>query len=124
MAFGLSWFIQTYSPKQNWFTRNATLIVSVLAVTWLLAKYWLPLGAQQSLIVNFIFVGLIVGIILGGFSMLEKYYRPILGWCLNNKKTFLTIPVLLILLGGNVWFGFNSIFGFIRSKLLLSHKTN
>jgi copper/silver efflux system protein len=113
IAFGLSWFIQTYSPKLNWFTRNATLIVSVLAVTWLLAKYWLPLGAQQSLIVNFIFVGLIVGIILGGFSLLEKYYRPILYWCLNNKKIFLTIPIALILLGGNIWFGFNSIFGFI-----------
>ncbi len=113
IAFGLSWFIQTYSPKQNWFTRNATLIVSVLAVTWLLAKFWLPLGAQQSLVVNFIFVGLIVGIILGGFSLLEKYYRPILYWCLNNKKIFLTVPIVLILLGGNIWFGFNSIFGFI-----------
>lgn len=113
MAFGSSWFVQTYSPKKNWFTKNATLIVSVLAVTWLLAKFWLPLGAQQSLLVNFVFVAIIVGLILGGFSALEKFYRPILKWCLENKKTFLSIPVVLILLGANVWFGFNSIFGFI-----------
>jgi len=113
LTFGTSWFVETYSPKKNWLTKNATLIVSVLAVTWLLAKFWLPLGAQQSLLVNFIFVGIIVGLILGGFSALEKFYRPILKWCLENKKTFLSIPVVLILLGANAWIGFNSIFGFI-----------
>lgn len=113
LTFGASWFVQTYSHKKNWFTRNTTLIVSVLAITWLLAKFWLPLGAQQSLFVNFIFVGIIVGLILGGFSALEKFYRPILNWCLENKKTFLSIPVVFILLGANVWLGFNSVFGFI-----------
>lgn len=113
LIFGANWFVQAYSPWKNWFTKNITIIVSVLAVTWLLAKFWLPLGAQQSLLINFIFVGLIVGLILGGFSALEKFYRPILKWCLAYKKTFLSIPVFLILLGANTWIGFNAIFGFI-----------
>ncbi len=114
-AFGSAWFIQKYNKKQPWIVRNLTLIIAVGAVTWLLAKYWLPLGAQKSLFANFIFVGLLVGIILGGFSLLEKYYKQVLTWCLGNKKKFLVIPAFLILFGATVWMGFNSIFGFIST---------
>lgn len=92
---------------------NATLIIAVVGVLWLLARYWLPLGPSQSLIINFIFVILIVGIILGAFKLLEYFYKPILLWCLNNKVKFLLIPAFMILLGANIWLGFNSIFGFI-----------
>ncbi|UCS92269.1 efflux RND transporter permease subunit [Echinicola marina] len=91
----------------------AELIIVLIGVTWLLAKYWLPLGASKSLLLNFIFVTLLVGFILGSFTLLEYYYKSILKWCLDNKVTFLLIPTFLILLGANVWLGFNSIFGFI-----------
>ena len=93
--------------------KHASLIISVIAITWLLAKYWLPLGASRSLVTNFIFVGLLVGIILGGFLLLEHYYKGILTWCLNNKVTFLLIPTFLILVGITSWIGFNNVFGFI-----------
>jgi Cu(I)/Ag(I) efflux system membrane protein CusA/SilA len=98
----------------GWLTlRYSELIISVIAVTWLLARYWLPLGASQTILVNFLFVGLMIGLILGGFSLLEHYYKPILTWCLDNKKTFLTIPATLIILGVIIWMGFNSVFGFV-----------
>jgi Cu(I)/Ag(I) efflux system membrane protein CusA/SilA len=93
--------------------RHSAIIISVIAVTWLLAKYWLPLGASQSLFTNFIFVALLVGVILGAFLMLEHYYKSILSWCLNNKITFLLIPAFLILVGITSWIGFNKIFGFV-----------
>ncbi|GGF43794.1 efflux RND transporter permease subunit [Echinicola rosea] len=95
----------------------AELIIVLIGVTWLLAKYWLPLGASKSLLLNFIFVTLLVGFILGSFTLLEYYYKSILKWCLDNKVTFLLIPTFLILLGANVWLGFNSIFGFIPKAL-------
>ncbi len=113
IGFGLGWFVKNYAPWQNWFTRNLSLMVVVGAVTWLLAKYWLPLGAQQSLILNFIFVGLLVTIILGGFALLQKFYESILRWCLENKGKFLVIPTLFILLGATIWLGFNTVFGFM-----------
>jgi len=95
----------------------AELIIVLIGVTWLLAKYWLPLGASKSLLLNFIFVTLLVGFILGSFTLLEYYYKSILKWCLDNKITFLLIPTFLILLGANVWLGFNTIFGFIPKAL-------
>jgi Cu(I)/Ag(I) efflux system membrane protein CusA/SilA len=95
----------------------AELIIVLIGVTWLLAKYWLPLGASKSLLLNFVFVTLLVGFILGSFTLLEYYYKSILKWCLDNKITFLLIPTFLILLGANVWLGFNTIFGFIPKAL-------
>ncbi|MEQ9168168.1 MAG: efflux RND transporter permease subunit, partial [Fulvivirga sp.] len=95
------------------FLKYAELIVVLLGVIWLLAKYWLPLGASQSLLLNFVFVALLVGITLGGFTLLEFQYKKILTWCLNNKIKFLIIPTVLILLGANIWLGFNSVFGFV-----------
>ncbi|VXD11324.1 efflux RND transporter permease subunit [Marinoscillum sp. 108] len=94
----------------------AELIVVLIGVVWLLAKYWLPLGASQSLFINFIFVSLLVGCILGGFTLLEYQYKQILNWCLNNKIKFLFIPTFLIFLGATIWLGFNSVFGFVSKS--------
>ena len=91
----------------------AELIVVLIGVVWLLAKYWLPLGASQSLFINFVFVSLLVGCILGGFTLLEYQYKKVLNWCLINKIKFLIIPTILILLGSSIWLGFNSVFGFV-----------
>lgn len=95
--------------------KNAELLVVVIAVVWLLARYWLPLGPTQSLLMNFIFVTLLVGIILAAFHVLQYYYRPILHWCLNNKAKFLLLPTVLILFAVMSWLGFNSIFGFVAN---------
>ena len=91
---------------------RAELIIAVLAVVWLLGQYWLPLGPGETVFVNTVFVFLLVGLILLIFTLLEIYYKQVLKWCLDNKARFLLIPAFLILLGANVWFGFNSVFGF------------
>ncbi|MCK5104349.1 MAG: efflux RND transporter permease subunit, partial [Cyclobacteriaceae bacterium] len=113
MAFGAAWFVQHYSPKKNWWTENLALIVSGISVTWLLANYWMPLGAEKSLMLNFIFVTILLIVILGSFRLLERYYVKILNWCLEYKMIFLFIPTFLILLGGTIWIGFNNTFGFL-----------
>ena len=91
----------------------AELIIVLIGVTWLLAKYWLPLGASQSLLVNFVFVAILVAVILGSFTLLEYQYKRFLHWCLDNKTKFLVIPSLLILLAANIWLGFNTVFSFV-----------
>ena len=107
------------SAKVDWrmwqyrLLNSSTLIIVVLAVSWLLAGYWLPLGAGVSVYGNFIFVAFILLLILGGFLLLERYYTYVLNWCLNYKNTFLAIPTLLIGLGLVIWLGFSNVFGFL-----------
>jgi copper/silver efflux system protein len=81
--------------------------IAVLAVAWLLATEWVPLGVSVSYFVNFIFILLVIGLVLGLFSLFIKAYPRILGWCLANKGTFLLIPAIIMLLGLNIWIGFN-----------------
>lgn len=108
---------ESFSKFARFLFNYAELIIVLIGVTWLLAKYWLPLGASQSLAINFIFVILLVAIILGGFTLLEYQYKRVLRWCLNNKIKFLLIPALLILLAANIWLGFNTVFGFASKGL-------
>ncbi|MGF7138885.1 efflux RND transporter permease subunit [Roseimarinus sediminis] len=97
----------------QWLLEHAEIIIVLIGVIWLLAKYWLPLGPAKSLVMNVAFVALLVMLILGFFTILEYFYKPILKWCLNHKVTFLLIPSFLILFGATTWMGFNNIFGFV-----------
>ncbi|MGC9472526.1 MAG: efflux RND transporter permease subunit [Bacteroidales bacterium] len=88
------------------------LFIAGLGVVFLLATYWMPLGAGKSLLLNLLFVGLMLGSILGFFRLLEYYYRPVLNWCLNHRAVFLLVPAFLIMWGLVIWLGFNTVFGF------------
>ncbi|MGB0523988.1 MAG: efflux RND transporter permease subunit [Flammeovirgaceae bacterium] len=110
-AFGVAWFIRHYSPQKNWLTENLVVPIAIGSVTWLLAHYWMPLGAGKSLLLNVIFVSLLLLLILGTFALLEKSYRHILNWCLVHPKTFLLLPSIILLLGATTWLGFNTTFG-------------
>lgn len=113
IAFGIGWFVTEYSKKDNFLTRNLPVIITVVSVTWILARYWMPLGAGRSLFVNYIFVAGIVFIILLFFYLLERYYERVLNWCLANKRKFLMIPAVLMFFALNIWVGFNTMFGFV-----------
>lgn len=115
MAFGLAWFLDLAIKKEYWVLTNLKVIIAVISATWLMAKYWMPLGASESIALNFVFVVLVVALILGAFLLLEKYYLKILYWCLANKKLFLVIPAFLILFGGSAWLGFGTVFGFVAN---------
>lgn len=103
IAFGSSWFIQEYSPKKNWVTNNLTVVISVISITWLLANYWMPLGAGKPILTNFLFVALVVGSILGSFSLLEHFYESILRFCLRFKWLFLILPITVMYFGYMIW---------------------
>lgn len=90
-----------------------TIAIVAVSVSWLLAQEWMPLGVANSLLINFLFIVIIIGVVLGGFKLFIKYYPSILNWCLEHKKTFLLFPILIILLGVNIWLGFDKVFGFV-----------
>jgi len=93
--------------------RHLTTALVILGVVVLLAREWLPLGADQSVFLNGLFVGLIVGMLLAFFLLIIRYYSHILTWALEHKKTFLAIPVILIVIALNIWIGFSQVFGFV-----------
>jgi Cu(I)/Ag(I) efflux system membrane protein CusA/SilA len=90
-----------------------TIAIVTIAVSWLLAQEWMPLGVANSLLLNFLFIALIIGLVLGGFRLFIRYYPSILHWCLENQKLFLLLPALIIVLGINIWLGFDKVLGFI-----------
>ena len=93
--------------------KNMNLVIIIIAVVYLLARQWLPLGAGTSLFVNVIFVALIITLILGVLLTVVHFYPRILAWCLDNKLKFLSIPLIVIFLGIMGWQGFNKTFGFV-----------
>ena len=86
------------------FSKNTlNVLVSALVIVSLLAVYWRPLGVDFSLFANWIFVSVICFGLLGFFTLFQKYYVRMLTWTLNNKLTFLSVPVVIICFGMYIW---------------------
>lgn len=100
--------------KDPWqrYQKYVNLIIALLFTLYYLTEEWLPLGAQNHFVLNFIFIVLIVGIVLTLLSLMVHYYEPVLRWCLANKTKFLAIPVITLLFGILIWLGVDRIFGF------------
>ncbi len=99
--------------KFNKYSNYINIGITLLVATFFLAGEWLPLGPQNSLIVNYIFILVLMGFILGTLLAIVYFYEPILKWCLNNKGRFMLIPMVTLFFGVFVWIGFDSTFGFV-----------
>lgn len=120
LAFAANHLIHHFFPKQTQegrFKNQIAMIIAVVAVSILLAIEWRPLGLGQSIFVNFLFIGLVVGLVLGGFALFIRFYATLLNWCQEHFKLFLLIPLTIILLAINIWLGFGKIFGFVATGL-------
>ena len=116
-AFGVANLLIQYYPERVGVYQDYIRVgITVIAISWLLTVKWLPLGVSNSLLINFIFIALIIGLVLGFFSIFLRYYSRILLWCLNNKGKFLILPIIIVLLGVNVWLGFDRVFGVISNS--------
>lgn len=102
-----------WSDKRKEYPNYINIIITVLFATWYLSKEWLPLGAHNSEIVNFLFVSGIVTAILLALMSLVRFYERILRWALENKRKFLLIPAATLFFGLLVWQGADRILGFI-----------
>jgi len=106
-----------WKPQRQHWPDFINIGITVLIATYYLSIEWLPLGAHNSLIINFIFVAMIITIILAVLMTMVHYYEAILRWALTHKWQFLTLPAITLLLGLLAWQGFDKVFGFAASSL-------
>ncbi len=126
LAFGLHWWgagillaaigaylliAERLPPRVQGFARWAGNALVILYVGYLLTEHWLPLGIQAGTGRNLIFVALLIGGLLFLYHLVERFYGPLLRWCLAYKKTFLLMPLLIVVVGYMGWLGFNALFG-------------
>ncbi len=86
----LSLWLQTRSSAKyrrllTWLTN----LLYALAVAWLLAKVWMPLGVSKSSLTNFLFVTLLAGGLISFFYLIIYFYEQILRFLLQFKFLFL-----------------------------------
>lgn len=87
--------LEPHSKKIN------AVLIAIIGVY--LAKSWMPLGPTQPLLFNIIFVGAIIGAILAWITWFQRVYPKLLGWCLENKALFLSIPGAILIAGAVIW---------------------
>ncbi len=99
IAFGVASILKLKNRIQQQQTNLINIIISALAIVFLLAEYWRPLGVDKSIFWNLIFVGIICFGLLGVFTVFRRFYTRILNWALTNKLLFLSIPTAIVICG-------------------------
>ncbi|NCF12452.1 MAG: AcrB/AcrD/AcrF family protein, partial [Verrucomicrobiaceae bacterium] len=69
----------------------------------------MPLGLASASLTNFIFVVIILGGLLLTFKFAELAYTRVLGWILDHKIIFLSIPLIMLAVAGCIWLGFGQL---------------
>ena len=113
-AFGINGLLADRWPehRKNW-VNYINIAITLMVVIFFLTQAWMPLGAQNSLFTNFLFVILIVTVVLGFLMLVVRFYPQILQWCLSHKWAFLTLPILIIVFGITTWQGVDKLYGFM-----------
>ncbi|MGD9874866.1 MAG: efflux RND transporter permease subunit [Kiritimatiellia bacterium] len=78
-----------------WLT-NA-LIVILVGV--LLCGHWMPLGLDKGFWRNLLMVALLIGFFQLMYYLVHRYYSRALRWFLDHKRTFMTAPLLIVVIG-------------------------
>ncbi|AUC81463.1 efflux RND transporter permease subunit [Lacinutrix sp. Bg11-31] len=99
IAFGITGLLGVFGKLDTKKINLINIIISSVAIVFLLAEYWRPLGFDRSILINLIFVSIICFGILGIFTIFRKYYGQILKWALANKVLFLIIPATVLISG-------------------------
>lgn len=108
ILIGLSGLMSIYVKSHlsdQWQTRFHLFKNGMYAtmVAWLLAKTWMPLGVVRSEFVNFIFVILIIGSLIGIFYVVIHFYEQILRFLIRIKIMFIGLLVLLLFAGYSIF---------------------
>lgn len=106
-----------WHEKKKEYPNYINIAITVLVAVYYLSIEWLPLGAHNSVLTNFLFVSIIVALILTALMVMVHFYEPIIRWCLANKWKFLMIPAFTLLLGALAWQGSNRLFGFVATGM-------
>jgi Cu(I)/Ag(I) efflux system membrane protein CusA/SilA len=108
-------FSHRWSEKRKNYPNLFNIAITILFAAYYLSAEWMPLGANNSELANFLFVAVIIAFILTALMSMVHFYEDIMRWALANKKKFLLIPAVTLVFGFLVWQGFEGIFGFIAN---------
>ena len=75
----------------------------VLVALYELTSLWLPLGPQNGMLANILFVVVLVGVVLTLLWLMVMHYERILRWCLGHRLAFMSLPVGVLLCGALIW---------------------
>jgi len=104
IAIGINNLLDHRWPEvRKEFPNYINIAITVLVALFFLSSEWLPLGAHNSALVNFLFVAGIVAVILTALISLVHYYESIMRWVLRNKWKFLLLPALTLFFGIMIW---------------------
>ncbi len=96
----ISYLLKSFQDGQlHSYFEIARNIIYALLIAWLLAKIWMPLGVTKSVLINFLFVSIISGVLIGSFYIVIHFYEKILHFLLKVKLLF------LLLVGSLIFFG-------------------
>ncbi len=114
----ICWFSREYlSEKGKKILSRGFLVLLSFFLLFVLAGYWEPLGAEAGRTGNLLFLVVVFGGLLVTLEMIKRYYPIILRWCLLHTKTFLAIPLFIVIAGIVIWLGFSRVFFFIPATL-------
>lgn len=74
-------------------------LVFAAVVGLLITRMWMPMGVDQSLFANFLFVATVLGGLLGFLFFMTRVYGRILKVLLENKFVFLLLPLGILAAG-------------------------
>ena len=100
VAFGVSGMLLLKKRISSQQANTINIVISAFAIVLLLAEYWRPLGLEENIFWNLIFVGVLCFSLLAVFWIFKHFYTRILRWALANKLLFLAIPTTIVILGG------------------------
>ena len=80
--------------------------IAIVLVTFFLTRTWMPLGHGKGFILNLLFVGFSIYLVIGFFFLFMRHYQRILRFFLERKLLFSAIPISIFIFGIVIWLGF------------------
>ncbi len=111
IAFSLAKTAEQFASQYGAWLKKLALTVVILAISFKLSLFWLPLGPGVGSFLNILFTLLLLSLILGGFYALIYFYPRLLNTALNHRKLFLSLVSTLIVWALFIWLGFSTIVG-------------
>ena len=102
--FGVLILSATNQKTERVLRLTESLVVGFV-VLLVLTQAWMPLSFGVSYFSNFLFVAIISLGLLGSFWFFNFKYKSLLTWMLENRASFFSIPILLLLVAAMTWFG-------------------
>ncbi|AMK11265.1 efflux RND transporter permease subunit [Pseudodesulfovibrio indicus] len=110
-------FTDALHPRINVLFSRAVNFGVVSLVLIVLATHWLPLGPEKGDSLNVIFVASLIGGLMAFFQLFQRGYPTMLRWVLNHKAAFMGMPVTLVLFGGLIWLGGNTMTAWLPDSI-------